>query len=356
MRDAIKVAILLLALAPLAACATTGSTTGEGPTPADTEAVDKDTPAPPPKDLTYCEELFATLNQLGASALTDARRVSVEAHAREEAEVCREIFVASSETPGSKVVGHAFADIMLLRSYELRMDRRQQDQDTTGVCADSRDALARMRANLQRVDDALTTLELRTDEEAVLSQVRGAMVQKIDALEPFVSRGCKGDDFDPKRLISVSDLAVSPTMTWDACYAIIVAFSAFDMEVAEQAEIHKLIALLDEANAPCKVAFGASRAPTSLEALNGRSYAALLEGAPLLVKTSLALAEDRTIDACTAMDGFLKISSRRVEMLETLVTQSGTDAEVRTRAAIELETESGAQEQIRETYRALCGL
>jgi len=346
-------------LAALLTACTGAPVTPDAPNPPTPSA-----PEPPPQQaaeadpatLDFCEGLFATLNELQPHTVSPELRDAAEAQARAETERCRAAFVAAADTPGARAIAEAFADLMLLRAYDLRMDRRQDAQDTREVCPDSLHALERIKATLAAVTTALDTLELTEIERGVLTQIQASMVQKVDALEPFALRGCHGGAFDPRRMISVDDLAVTPGMTWDTCYDIVIAFSAFDVEAAERKDILALIALLEAAGKPCRAVFAPDPRPAHVDALKGHAYAALLDGAPLLVKTSLAFAEERGPDACQAIGDFLRLNEDRVAMLTDLVRADSTDVDTRNQAAHELEAEGQTRRALQETFRVMCAL
>ncbi len=346
----------LAALLPallLAACASAPQPQpAPPPDPAPQPAPD---PAPQPA-LQRCEELFQTLNTLAPGAATpDLLRIAAQ-EAAQEAEGCRATFLKAAQTPGAAVIAQVFPDLMLVQAFTFRMAVREAQGDTSGVCPDADDALARMRRTRDLTAQALDGDHGRlTDtERATLEQAHDAMSQQLDALEPFALRGCKDGAFDPTRFIQIDDLAVTPTMTLDACYQLVVAFAAFDLEQAEDAQHLRLIQLLEDAAAPCQRALTPPQVASTHD-LERLTWLEILRGAPELLRTSRALGEGDHPAACTALDKLLQINTRRVQSLNDLQART-QDAPLRVRIAQLLEQESRARDELNRMRRGLCAL
>ena len=309
------------------------------------------------EELSYCEELFATLNELDASTQTPQAIAMAEAAGRDNAERCREVFREAASTPGSALIADVFADLILIRAFELGLDRRAMEQETTGVCPETRDALARIDAVREAATKALTSgMTLKEHERGVLAQVATGMGEKQSALEPFYLRGCKTGSFDPKLFVSTADLQVGATMTPDQCRDMLVAMAAFDMEQAPRAELDGLIDKLKRAASPCRAALiepGPIDDLAGLEALNQMD---LLESSPVMIEISLALGRNEVPAACEQMRVYIGQVEARQETLTGIIQDARTPQAVQEEAKVDLALLVDTLRDFSREYTNLCAL
>ncbi|MEO1270977.1 MAG: hypothetical protein AAFX99_23050 [Myxococcota bacterium] len=347
---------LLTALFPLLmtmACASAPPQLGSAAPEPEEEGNPKDGPT----DLDYCEDLFSTLNSFDSSAQAIEAIVMAEAAGRDNAEGCRQAFLAAASSPGSKVIANVFADLMLVRSFELGLDRRARQQDIEGVCPETQAALTRIESIRDRATQTLAApTELKDHERGVLAQVASNMADKQSALEPFFLRGCKNGSFDPGLFVSVDDLQVGATMTPDQCRDVLVAMAAFDLEQAPPDELAGLLDKLKRAVPPCRKAMLTPEPIEDLSGLEALNQIDLLESSPVMIAISMALSRNEVPAACAQMRVYIDQVEARQERLTRIIKDKRTPDTVQKEARIDLDMLVYTLRSFSREYTNLCAL